>query len=241
MKIFKRLRSFNSSRERLNLESIKFASAIPEDAYVLDAGSGESPYRKYFTHTQYETADFLRVDKQYAKQTYVCDLSCIPVENERFNFILFSQVMEHLPDPQKVICELYRILAPGGQLICTAPLFYAEHEQPYDFYRFTQFGIRHLFSNAGFTVERLDWLEGYYGTLGYQLSIASRALSFRPADYGNGVTGALLAIICVPLRGLFATLSIMFHYLEMRHKFTEAGLPKNYVAILSKPILRQPL
>lgn len=49
-------------------------------------------------------------------------------------------------------------------MIYSAPLFYEEHETPYDFYRYTQFGVRHLMETTGFVIERLDWLEGYFGS-----------------------------------------------------------------------------
>lgn len=48
--------------------------------------------------------------------------------------------------------------------MCAAPLFYEEHEQPYDFFRYTQFAHWLLFSQAGFQVERVEWLEGFFGT-----------------------------------------------------------------------------
>ena len=46
-------------------------------------------------------------------------------------------------------------------MIYTGPLFFEEHEQPYGFYRYTRFGLCHVFERAGFEVERLDWLEEF--------------------------------------------------------------------------------
>lgn len=60
------------------------------------------------------------------------------------------------------------MLKPRGALWLTAPLFYDEHEQPFDFFRYTQFGLRYLLDNAGFNVESIDPLGGYFATLGYQ-------------------------------------------------------------------------
>jgi SAM-dependent methyltransferase len=231
----KRKRGFNSSRERLLQENRRFAASVPAGAYVLDAGAGEAPYRHLFAHAHYESADFGKVDKPYLEQTYICDLARIPVEDGRFDFVLFNQVMEHLPRPEEVLRELFRTLKPGGRLLYTGPLFYEEHEKPYDFYRYTQFGVRHLFAGSGFTVERIDWLEGYYGTLAYQLGIAARALSPRAGDYGGGCAGLLFSSLTRVLRVLFGALSPLFHRMEMRHKFTSGGHPKNYVAVVSKP------
>jgi len=92
IKFFKKQLSFNSSRIRLLEENEAFAKTIPPKAVVLDAGAGTQPYRHLFEHTQYESADFEQVDKEYVKSTYVCDLKNVPVEDERFDYILFNQV-----------------------------------------------------------------------------------------------------------------------------------------------------
>lgn len=232
--------SFNSSRYRLWQENERFAAAIPAGSLVLDAGAGSAPYASLFAHTKYETADFERVDKRYAPSTYVCDLRAIPVENERFDYIVFNQVMEHLPEPKEVLRELLRVLKPGGRMIYSAPLFYEEHEQPYDFYRYTQYGVRHLMEGAGFTVERLDWLEGYFGTVGYQLDRMSLYLPSRPAAIAPGLAGYVLAPVMIILKLFFRTSSYLFHRLEKRSKYTQKGYPKNYVAILRKPSSHSP-
>lgn len=234
MNYLKRLLDFNSTRHRLRQENAAFAALIPDDALVLDAGSGDAPYKSLFEHARYESADFEQVDKAYAASTYVCDLQRIPVEDDRFDFIVFNQVMEHLPEPKLVLAELHRILKPGGKMIYTGPLFYEEHEQPYDFYRYTQFGLRHLLTATGYTIDRIDWLEGYFGTVGYQLNTMARYLPHKPRDISRGLTGYGLAPIMVLLKGTFAASSILFHGLETRMKFTAMGYPKNYVAVVGK-------
>lgn len=236
MHYLQRLLDFNSSRHRLQQENLAFAALVPDGALVLDAGSGHAPYQHLFQHARYESADFEKVDKAYATSTYVCDLQSIPVEDQRFDFILFNQVMEHLPEPKRVLAELHRILKPGGKMIYTGPLFYEEHEQPYDFYRYTQFGLHHLFNATGFAIERLDWLEGYFGTVGYQLNGMARCLPFRPRDLGCGLAGYGLAPLMLLLKAAFAAGSIVFHRLETHIKYQARGYPKNYVAIVSKPV-----
>lgn len=234
MKYLKRLLSFNSSRHRLWDENAAFARLIPNEAFVLDAGAGKAQYKSLFDHARYESADFEQLDKKYAQNTYVCDLKNIPVEDSRFDFIVFNQVMEHLPDPKSVLSELNRVLKPGGKMFYSGPLFYEEHQQPYDFYRYTQFGLRHLFSTTGFTIERLDWLEGYYATVGYQLNCMARYLPLNARDLGGGIVGYSLVPIVMLLKVLFGVCSILFHKLELRVKYKQRGYPKNYLAVVSK-------
>lgn len=200
----------------------------------MDAGAGQAPYAPLFAHARYETADFEKLEKDYAESTYVCDLADIPVEDGRFDAVVFNQVMEHLPDPASVLSELHRVLKPGGRMIYTGPLFYEEHETPYDYFRYTRYGLRHLFSEAGFTIERLDWLEGYLGTVAYQLNRIGRNLPVSPADLGGGLAGLALAPVALFTRLSAAVLAPLFHRAEVRAKYTRRGYPKNYVAILRK-------
>ena len=157
------------------------------------------------------------------------------MEDGRFDFAVFNQVMEHLPEPLLALKELNRVLKAGGKMIYSAPLFYEEHEQPYDFFRYTQFGVRHLLTSAGFTIERLEWLEGYFGTMAYQFNCMARFLPVRSKDF-HGAGGRL---VLSPLTGALklecACLSYIFHKMEMRMKIDWTGHPKNYVAVAVKP------
>ena len=58
-----------------------------------------------------------------------------------FDAVLFTQVLEHVPEPARVLAELHRILRPGGTLYLTAPLVWELHELPHDYYRYTSEGL----------------------------------------------------------------------------------------------------
>lgn len=182
---------------------------------VLDAGSGIGPFRDLFDDVSYESADF----KPFPQLTYECDLTSIPVEDGRFDLVLCTQTLEHVPDPLTVLREFRRVVKPGGEVWISAPLFFEEHGVPYDFYRFTRYGFEHLAAEAGFDVRELAWLEGYYATLSYQLRTASNQLS----------------LAFLPLRAMFSLLARMFTSLDLRHKVTDRGLCKNYRVVLVKP------
>jgi len=204
----------------LEREIIAFAAQAHNEALVLDAGSGQAPYKKYFAHTTYENADFQKVecrDGSYAPSTYICDLADIPVENERYDFIICTQVLEHLPEPWKVLSEFFRVLKKGGKIFLSAPLFFEEHEQPYDFYRYTQFAWEKLLADAGFEIQTLDWLEGYYGTLGYQFFMMSKQMPKRFWFF----------------RFFAKFYACYFHYLDTKKKL-KTGMPINYFCIATK-------
>lgn len=92
-------------------------------------------------------------------------LEAIPVADGSFDAALSTQVLEHVPDPARVLCELYRVLSPGSSLCLTAPLVWQLHEEPYDFYRYTSYGLRALLERAGFQVAAVEARSGYFATL----------------------------------------------------------------------------
>jgi SAM-dependent methyltransferase len=217
---------------RLYKEMEAFARDVPRGARLLDAGAGSGPYKQLFTHARYESADFERINKGYQENTYICDLASIPVEDNCFDFIIFNQVMEHLPEPQLVLVELRRILKRGGKLLYTGPLFYEEHEQPYDFYRYTKYGVRYLLEKSGFRVDKIEWLEGYLGSSAYQLHTMSQYLPYKPI---SGPGAYVLLPFMAFLKSAFLVTSILFHRLEIVSKYTARGFPKNYIAVACKP------
>jgi SAM-dependent methyltransferase len=210
-------RRVNSSRVHLDAFVAQAAQRVSSGDFVLDAGAGHGPYRHHFAHARYESADFQQVEgKTYGQIDYVCDLARIPVEDDRFSLVLLNQVLEHLPEPGSVLAELRRVLKPDGEIWASTPLFYEEHDTPYDFYRYTQFGLRHLFERAGFRDVRIAWLEGYLGTVSYELDVAARAV-------GGGVKA--------PLRRALWLASGLAARADVRRKRTNIGHPKNYTII----------
>jgi SAM-dependent methyltransferase len=225
----------NSSRAYLHRFLARAGETVQPGQLVLDAGAGRAPYRELFSHARYETADFLAVrGKKYIRPDYVCDLARIPVDDARFDHVLLTQVLEHVPEPARVLAELHRVLAPGGTLWLTAPLFYAEHEKPYDFFRYTRFGLRHLLEGAGFDVREVEWMEGYLGTLSYQARVMSRSLPASPRDYGGGPRGLALALGARVARRAGRHAADGLARLDLRFKLVGSGLPKNYQVVARK-------
>lgn len=225
---------FNSSRVYLERFIREAACSVAAGAPVLDAGAGDGRYRDLFAHAALHATDFLGVDKPYdlARLDFVSTLEHLPAQDASYELVLCTQVLEHLPDPRSVLAELARVLKPGGALWLSAPLFYEEHEVPHDYYRYTQYGLRRLLEEQGLAVTRMEWLEGYYGTLAYQLRGAATALPLVPP--ASGRAGWLAAPFMAALKGAFLGLSLLFSRLDVAHKVTDWGYNKNYTVVARK-------
>lgn len=152
------------------LEHVKYAAALtPAGSTLLDAGSGMSPYKPLFPHVNYISMDFAQVNKEYRNLNIIADLCAIPLTDSVVDMILCVEVLEHVREPELVLREFYRILGPGGKLFLTTRQAWPLHEEPFDYYRFTSYGLNHLLTKAGFQVGFIAPMGGYFWNLGYHL------------------------------------------------------------------------
>lgn len=121
---------------------------------LVDVGCGTRPYEPCFPHCRYVGLEVVQASLHgSAKRPDVLyDGRCIPVADQMADSVLCTQVLEHVFAPAEFLAEIHRIVRPGGRLLLTVPFVWDEHEQPYDFARYSSFGLRHLTEQAGFRV-----------------------------------------------------------------------------------------
>jgi SAM-dependent methyltransferase len=93
----------------------------------------------------------------------------IPSDDDRFDTVLCTDSLEHFEEPGAAIAEARRVLKPGGYAIYTVPLFWHLHEEPRDFYRYTVYGLQHLFRKNGFEIIEIKALTGFIVTFSQAL------------------------------------------------------------------------
>lgn len=122
---------------------------------VLDAGAGDGHWRNYLKKDiRYIAMDMGVGDSKvdYSGNDIKGDLRQIPLEDNSVDMIICIQVLEHLPEPWKVIKEYSRILKPNGFLFMSLPHSVPIHQEPYDFYRYTKYGVEFLLNDNNFKI-----------------------------------------------------------------------------------------
>lgn len=74
---------------------------------------------------------------------------------ESIDVIYCHSVLEHIARPEIFFGNTMEILRPGGRLYINSPFMYLEHETPYDFNRFTRYGLDSRLKEAGFHIIKL--------------------------------------------------------------------------------------
>lgn len=147
------------------------AARAPSHAYVLDAGAGECRFKPLFKHTNYVGMDFAQGEPSwnYSKLDVIGRLEELPFPNASFDRVISIVVLEHTPEPARVIEEFRRVLKPRGIVHIVVPHMWEEHQRPFDFFRFTSSGIRYLLETSGFRVKRIEPVGGFFWQLGRRL------------------------------------------------------------------------
>lgn len=138
---------FYFARKGLHQHIIALAPLV--HGKILDVGCGSKPYRKYFDASEYIGLEIEGCNK-LADRYY--DGKVFPFKDGEFDSVFTSQVLEHVFNPEKFLLEINRVLKDGGVLLLTVPFIWDEHAQPFDYARYSFFGLCHLLESHGFEI-----------------------------------------------------------------------------------------
>lgn len=120
---------------------------------LLDVGCGRKPYCDLFSVNQYVGLEIDTIDNRTNKLAdFFYDGEIFPFTDQSFDGVVCNQVLEHIFTPDGFLSEIRRVLKPGGKLLLTVPFVWDEHEQPWDYARYSSFGLKSLLEKNGFEV-----------------------------------------------------------------------------------------
>jgi SAM-dependent methyltransferase len=168
-------------------------------ARVLDAGAGECVYKPFFSHCRYRAVDLAVGEARwnYMNLDCIAELHRLAFRTEAFDAVVCTQVLEHLNRPVESVAEMHRVLRVGGTLYLTAPMAHPEHQVPYDFFRYTSYGLRSVMRDAGFDQCEVVPFGGLLTRWAYELP---RAMALFPGTGLKSGRLSLAGVALVPLR-----------------------------------------
>lgn len=160
---------------------------------LVDLGCGKVPlYAAYRESVDEITCvDWAPPSDGTAHLDYVCDLSKpLPLQDAAFETVILSDVLEHVPDPALLWAEMSRITRPGGKLLLNTPFLHCLHEQPHDYFRFTEHALRMFAEQNNFDIVKLEAIGGTPEVLA---DIVGKHLQFVPL-VGKPLSRAVQAV-----------------------------------------------
>lgn len=123
---------------------------------IFDIGVGGAPFREILSRFEKVIGiDFY----PYKHATVISDFTrALPFKDACCDIIFMSNVLEHIPNPENLISECYRVLKSEGHIVATVPFLISIHRQPYDFHRYTHIMLERMLGEAGFMGIRIESL-----------------------------------------------------------------------------------
>jgi SAM-dependent methyltransferase len=76
--------------------------------------------------------------------------------NDKFDFVIADQVIEHVRKPIDAVHNIRRMLRIGGHAMIAAPFLFRIHPRPHDFARWSPEGLKQLLIESGFSRDRIS-------------------------------------------------------------------------------------
>ena len=144
---------------------------------LLDIGCGKMPYKNYILENS-NVKKYIGLDIENAleydatvKPDFTWNGKTMPFENNHFDCAFGTEVLEHCPEPEIVLKEVFRVLKPDGVFFFTVPFLWNLHEVPHDAYRYTPFSLERHLKNSGFRNIEIKATGGWHASMAQMLGL----------------------------------------------------------------------
>lgn len=144
---------------------------------LLDIGCGQMPYREFILENsnvnKYVGLDIEKalVYNHNVKPDFTWNGHKMPFDDTSFESAFGTEVLEHCPEPEIVLKEVYRVLKPEGVFFFTVPFLWNLHEVPHDEYRYTPFSLERHLKNSGFTKVDIKATGGWHASMAQMMGL----------------------------------------------------------------------
>jgi len=144
---------------------------------LLDIGCGKLPYKKYILENS-DVTKYIGLDIESAleydneiKPHFNWDGKTMPFENNSFDCAFGTEVLEHCPEPEIVLKEVFRVIKPEGVFFFSVPFLWNLHETPHDEYRYTPYSLERHLKNSGFKNINILATGGWHASMAQMLGL----------------------------------------------------------------------
>jgi SAM-dependent methyltransferase len=174
-------------KEKVEMALVKYAACAPKGGFALDVGCGGQPFRNLLETYGYVYKGMDVSQNPKRNVDFVCQIDePLPdelIKHEPFQFVICTEVIEHVAGLDMAFRNLRSLVAPKGKILITCPHFYQLHSEPHDFWRFTPHAMRYFAERYNFEVVDQEVAGDAWDVIGTALANCSPApLSDRLED-----------------------------------------------------------
>jgi len=182
-----------------------------EGGRILDAGAGQCQYRDACAHLKYTSQDINEYSGEGGEGLHVkgwdfsgidvcCDIVNMPFADEEFDYVMCTEVLEHVPDAVAALKEMARILKSGGEILITSPFCSLTHFAPYHYATgFSRYFYEIHLRKLGFEIKEMMPNGNFFEFVGQEIErISEMKLTYAErADSGQFSKFYIESMICI--------------------------------------------
>jgi ubiquinone/menaquinone biosynthesis C-methylase UbiE len=185
---------------------------------ILDLGAGGGPYSNKLIKAgfEYVSQDYCQLNNELIREgeyrviDIVCNAECIPVNDESFDYVICTEVLEHVENPDLILAEISRVLKRDGIFLLTIPQMAPAHQRPYWFTSgFSIEWIKNRFEKNNFEILNISYPFGAFANL-FKLKIANLIFTTK-RTWSLPILAHLLLLVMLP----FMMLSLIIDFFSM--------------------------
>jgi SAM-dependent methyltransferase len=213
----------------VDLHNRFFKAILPRlKGVVVDLGCGPMPYREELV---IHGCHYVGVDWPNSLHGVTPDVSSdlntrIDLPGDYADAIICISVLEHLHRPATMLAESWRILKPGAALYIEVPFQWHVHEAPFDYCRYTRYGLERLLKDAGFEDVEISPNGGFWTTWFLKFNYQSRRWLRGPRP-----VRAVVRLILIPIWFTSQTLARVLDRIDFN-----PGETPSYTAVARRPL-----
>ncbi|MBI2086880.1 MAG: class I SAM-dependent methyltransferase [Candidatus Zambryskibacteria bacterium] len=145
--------SISTSVRRYFIDEFFFSKSSLIKGKVVDIGGKKKNKRGSFDIDKLGVeVIYVNIEKR-DEPDILADAATIPLPDNSYDVAIAAELLEHVPDPLKVLKEARRLLRPGGIVLATVPFMYPLHADPFDFGRYTDHFWKKAAQDLDFKIE----------------------------------------------------------------------------------------
>ena len=214
----------STCRRRLLDKALEEAISVMHGR-VLDIGGRKTNKRGAFRPPLDKVSAWEYVNSSSdAGPDYCCDAGSIPLADGSIDTVVMTEVLEYLEEPEKVLAEIYRLLAADDTLIMSIPFLHPVHgDWQFDRQRWTALKLEEVCSSLGFKDIDIKPMGSFWSVL-HDILHVRLGYSHTRSDWIHVKILRKLLHICSPI----------FLWLDSRPEVEKKYINTGYFAVMKK-------